>query len=88
MRVKEETEKSGLKVNIQKIKIMASAPITLWQTDGEMVETVADFNFVDAFIIPSDFGTQGNKISQFPLFFPSISHEVIGLDAMILVLKC
>ena len=39
----EESEKSGLKVNIQKIKIMASAPITLWQTDGEMVETVADF---------------------------------------------
>ena len=43
MKVKKESEKAGLKVNIQKIKIMASAPITLWQTDGEMVETVADF---------------------------------------------
>ena len=43
MKVKEESEKVGLKLNIQKIKIMASGPITLWQTDGETVETVADF---------------------------------------------
>ena len=42
MKVKEESEKAGLKVNIQKTKIMASAPITLWQIDGE---TVADFIF-------------------------------------------
>ena len=43
MRVKEEREKVGLKLNIQKTKIMASGPITSWQTDGETVETVADF---------------------------------------------
>ena len=43
MKVKEETEKVGLKFNIQKTKIMASGPITSWQIDGETVETVADF---------------------------------------------
>ena len=45
MKVKEESEKVGLKLNIQKIKIMASSPITSWQIDGETVETVADFIF-------------------------------------------
>ena len=45
MKVKEESEKVGLKLNIQKTKIMASGPITLWQIDGETVETVADFIF-------------------------------------------
>ena len=43
IRVKEETEKASLKLNIQKTKIMASGPITSWQIDGETVETVADF---------------------------------------------
>jgi len=43
--VKEESEKFGLKLNIQKTKIMASGPITSWQTDAEAVETVADFIF-------------------------------------------
>ena len=43
MKVKEENEKVGLKLNIQKMKIMASRPITAWQMDGETVETVADF---------------------------------------------
>ena len=43
MKVKEESEKFGLKLNIQKTKIMASGPITSWQIDGESVETVADF---------------------------------------------
>ena len=43
MKVKEESEKVGLKLNIQKTKIMASGPITSWQTDGETVETVSDF---------------------------------------------
>ena len=46
MKVKEESEKVGLKLNIQKMKIMASGPITSWQIDGETVETVADFIFV------------------------------------------
>jgi len=51
MKVKEESEKVGLKLNIQKTKIMASGPITSWEIDGETVETVADFIF------------QGSKIS-------------------------
>ena len=45
MKVKEESEKVGLKLNIQKTKIMASGPITTWQIDGEPVETVTDFIF-------------------------------------------
>ena len=45
MKVKEESEKVGLKLNIQKMKIMASGPITPWEIDGETVETVADFVF-------------------------------------------
>ena len=45
MKVKEESEKVGLKLNIQKTKIMASSPITSWEVDGETVETVSDFIF-------------------------------------------
>ena len=45
MKVKEESEKVGLKLNIQETKIMASCPITSWETDGETVETVSDFIF-------------------------------------------
>ena len=48
MKVKEESEKLGLKLNIQKTKIMASGPIILWQIDGETVETVTDFIFWDS----------------------------------------
>ena len=51
MKVKEESEKAGLKLNIQKTKIMASGPITSWQIDGETVETVSDFIFWDSKII-------------------------------------
>ena len=58
MKVKVESEKVGLKLNIQKTKIMASGPITLWQIDGEAVETVADFIFL------------GSKITQ--MVFASI----------------
>ena len=46
MKVKEESEKVGLKLNIQKTKIMASVPITSWQIDGEIMETVRDFIFL------------------------------------------
>ena len=46
MKVKEESEKVGLKLNIQKTKIMASGPITSWEIDGETVETVSDFYFL------------------------------------------
>ena len=51
MKVKEESEKVGLKLNIQKMKIMASGPITSWQIDGETVETVADFIFLGSKIV-------------------------------------
>ena len=46
MKAKEESEKAGLKFNIQKTKIMASSPITLWQIDGETVQTVRDYIFL------------------------------------------
>ena len=54
MKVKEESEKVGLKLNIQKTKIMASGPITLWQIDGEKVEAVRDFIFLDSKITADD----------------------------------
>ena len=53
MKVKEESEKAGLKLNIQKMKIMASGPITSWQIDGETMETVRNFIFL-AFKITAD----------------------------------
>ena len=51
LRVKEESEKVGLKLNIQKTKIMASGPITSWQIDGETMKTVRDFIFLSSKII-------------------------------------
>ena len=48
MKVKEESEQFGLKLNIQKTKIMASGPVTSWQIDGETVEIVSDFTFLDS----------------------------------------
>ena len=48
MKVKEESEKAGLKLNIQKTKILASSPIISWQIDGETMETVRDFIFLDS----------------------------------------
>ena len=50
MKMKEESEKVGLKLNIQKTKIMASGPITLWQIDGETMETMTDFRFLGSLI--------------------------------------
>ena len=52
--MKEESEKAGLKLNIQKTKIMASGPISLWQIDGETVETVTDFTFLSPQITADD----------------------------------
>ena len=54
MKMKEESEKAGLKLNIQKAKIMASGPITPWQIDGETMETVTDFIFLDSKITADD----------------------------------
>ena len=61
MKVKEESEKAGLKLNIQKTKIMASSPITLWQIDGETMETVTDFIFLGSKIIADDDCNHENK---------------------------
>ena len=54
MKVKEESEKAGLKLNIEKTKTMASSPITSWQTEGEKVESVTDFIFLGSKITPDD----------------------------------
>ena len=63
MRVKEENEKAGLKLNIQKTKIMAANPITSWQTDGEKVETVTGFIFLGSKITAD--GDCGHEIKSF-----------------------
>ena len=60
MKVKEESEKAGLKLNIQKPKIMASGPITSWQTDGETMETVTDLVFLGSKITADGEGSQWN----------------------------
>ena len=62
MKVKEESEKAGLKLNIQKTKIMASGPITSWEIDGETVETVADFIFLGSKITAD--GDCGHEIRR------------------------
>ena len=59
LKVKKESEKAGLKLNIQKMKIMASRPITSWQIDGKKVETVTDFIFLGSkLIVDSDTGQE------------------------------
>ena len=62
LKVKEGTEKAGLKLNIQKTKIMASSPITLWQTDGETIETVTDFIFLGSKVTAD--GDCGHEIKR------------------------
>ena len=72
MKVKEESEKAGLKLNIQKTKIMASGPITSWQIDGEIVETVTDFIFLGSQKITAD-GDCSHEIKR---------HLLLGRKAM------
>ena len=77
MKVKEESEKAGLKLNIQKTKIMASDPITLWQIDGKTMETVRDFIFLGSKITAD--GDRSHEIKR---------HLLPGREAMTnLVLK-
>ena len=71
VKVKEESEKVGLKLNIQKTKIMASSPITSWQIDEEIVETVADFIFLGSKIIAD--GDYSHEIKR---------HLLIGREVM------
>ena len=66
MKVKEESEKAGLKLNIQKAKIMASGPITSWQIDGEAMETVIDSIFLDSKITAD--GDCSHEIKRYLLF--------------------
>ena len=67
MKVKEESEKTGLKFNIQKTKIMASGPIISWQIDEETVETVDDFNFLGSKITADDDCSHETKVKFLPL---------------------
>ena len=71
MKVKEESEKAVLKLNIQKTKIMASSPITSWQIDGEMMETVTDFIFLGSKITAD--GDYSHEIKR---------HLLLGRKAM------
>ena len=77
MRMKEKSEKAGLKLNIQKTKIMASGPITLWQIDGEIVETVSDFILGGSKITADGDCSHGIKR---PLLFES--KVMINLDSI------
>ena len=72
MKVKEDSEKIGSKLNIQKMKIIASGPITLWEIDGETVETVADFIFLGSKITAD--GDCSHEIKR---------HLILGRKAMI-----
>ena len=71
MKVKEESEKTGLKLNIQKMKIMASGPITSWQIDGKTMETVTDFIFLGSKITADS--NRGHEIKR---------HLLLGRKAM------
>ena len=77
MKVKEESEKGGLKLNIQKTKIMASGPITPWEIDGETEETVSDFIFLGSKITAN--GDCGHEIKRCLLFGRKV---MIKLDSI------
>ena len=77
MKVKEETEKVGLKLNIHKTKIMASGPITSWEIDGETVETAADFIFGGSKIIAD--GDCSHEIKRRLLLGRKVMRSVLGV---------
>ena len=78
MRVKEESEKVGLKLNIQKTKIMASSPITSWQIDGEKVESVTDFLLLGSKITAD--GDYSHEIKRHLLF---VRKTMTNLDSIL-----
>ena len=87
MKVKEESEKVGLQLNIQKMEIMASGPITSWEIDGETVETVSDFIFlVSKITVDGDCISEvidvspGNLDSSLCFFQSSVSHDVLCIE--------
>ena len=77
MKVKEESEKVGLKLNIQKTKIMASGPITSWQIDGKTMETVANFIFLGSKI--TEDGDGSHKIKRHLLLGRKVMTELDGI---------
>ena len=79
MKVKEESEKNGLKLNIQKTRIMASSPITSWQIDGEKVEAVTDFLFLGSKITAD--GDCSHEIKRQLLFR---GKDMMNLDSLFL----
>ena len=80
MKVKEENEKVGLKLNIQKTKIMASGPITSWQIDGETVETVSDFIFLGSKITADGDSDQIRSVDQScPTLYDPMNRSTTGL---------
>ena len=79
MKVKEESEKARLKVNIQKMKIMASSPITAWQLDGETMETVTDFIFLSSKITAD--GDCSYEIKRCLLF---VRKAMINFDSILI----
>ena len=100
MKVKEESEKVGLKLNIQKTKIMASSPITSWQIDGETMETVTDFIFLDSkFTADSDYSHEirrrlflgrkamTNRDSE-DITLPTKVHLVKAMDFLVVMYGC
>ena len=78
MKVKEESEKIGLKLNIQKTKIIATGPITSWQIDGETMETVTDFVFLGSKIT-----ADGNCSHEIKRCVPLVRKSVTNLDSIL-----
>ena len=77
MKVKEETEKAGLKFNIQKTKIMASSPITSWQIDGKTMQTMTDFIFLDSKITAD--GDCSHEIKRYLLFGGKAMTNIVSI---------
>ena len=103
MKVKEESEKIGLKLNTQKMKIMASSPITSWQIDGETMETVRDFIFLgskitadgdcsheikDACSLEETYDQPRQNIKNRDINLPTKVHLVKPMDFLVVMYRC
>ena len=103
MKVKEESEKAGLKLNTQKTKILASGPIILWQIDGETMETVRDFIFLgskitadgdcsheikDSFFLEESYDKPRQHIKNRDITFPTKIHIVKAMVFLVVVYGC
>ena len=103
MKVKEESEKAGLKLNTQKTKILASGPIILWQIDGETMETVRDFIFLgskitadgdcsheikDSFFLEESYDKPRQHIKNRDITFPTKIHIVKAMVFLVVMYGC